>query len=1238
MSEKAFKPEPSKDSSDRIKRTDPDKESRGLPFLFNREQTEALSKTMSVGFDEGPTVKPSGNVQAKAGPGQQPVARQMPDLSKLKPTVPPKSPAQLKKEEQFRETWGMQHMSPEKQMQLKLKYDKEGLEADMARGHFNNYVKQQAKQLKRNKHEKNLLNNKANAFKRAMIQNKIAYGSPEYNTAVKQCFPDFDTELPAYKKDVGKNPVNDDPKLEHEADVMGKQAAEGKTVQKQEEEKERQAKKGGSNPPSPSGSGTKTKLPEEVQSKMENSFGTSFSDVNIHPNDEGAKDMGALAYTQGKDVHFAPGQYSPGTQKGQELIGHELTHVEQQKAGKVQPTAQGKGMAVNDDPKLENEADEMGKKASEGKAAAPQVADTTQNIRRKEINDEEKINEPSNEKSKKEGAGVRIILFNPKKDYVKAYTIVGDNLKEAFELDNGSIVETQPDATPYVNLTAIKGVNKKTEEVFYVPSVYAGVYLDKLVAQSNRVKKYGMIWREELTSEERRIYLEQKKYSDVEIEKILGDKNSIETFFALYRNKPGNAKSAVRKVLDYNTRVFVISVPFPGWSYVETEDGERGYVKSAAVNTRMPSNNSKLYQIQEADNLEKIIDGQYGTVSDRRLFANAIMHVNNPDNSPGKGVVYKGTFSPRELIKVTSYDKFHVNKKQWIWIPDESFVYSIAEQLPDYSVKEKVKEYARDISGFVAGYVDQIWPQGYGMQTEGNVGITFGVPVGVDIQAITSFYRKDADNFVVRRYIRGGVGLDTGLGYGLYIGSSKGIGAGAEAGVNASAMGTGYSDIEFTFPFKKDTVLITMLASLMEGPKVDDAGTVVKKTPKKAFYEFLHSATAIDLDTSKYITKSKAAIGLVAQGSGEAQGGFFTDKKKRKKYKAKYDRHKEQDAPSAIKVPLLNRLKIKAGAFLKQEAFLGVDLEDIERDEETRQVKKAKGSIFVDLSAQGNLSIPLLPAIALEGGGEAKLIFNYENGDWEQVGAQLVYKSGELESYQGPGMEIAAGFSNEEIKDLTNKNKLELGDILSVLSKIKFKKRFELLPSINIGRKFHNAIRKQDRAKVLLKENYGHAGGSLENYLTIDVDFSKFMNKEGAKDLITAAKEVIENIKNSLDLDTKSPEPLIKEFIQHIMDVITKGKPIIDTSVFFPIWEFLTKYDAIVNAELALVGKIGAAAGANVAAAEGKIRIEGSMEAGSFKKENVMNIINRLLSKDKVNFLLDLFNPEQGETVEKQTN
>ncbi|MBN2422746.1 DUF4157 domain-containing protein, partial [Candidatus Woesearchaeota archaeon] len=86
-------------------------------------------------------------------------------------------------------------------------------------------------------------------------------------------------------------------------------------------------------------------------------------------NSDQATNMGALAYTQGNDVHFAPGQYNPGSQQGQELIGHELTHVVQQRQGRVAPTKQGKGLPVNDNPALEKEADEMGAKAAQGGGA-----------------------------------------------------------------------------------------------------------------------------------------------------------------------------------------------------------------------------------------------------------------------------------------------------------------------------------------------------------------------------------------------------------------------------------------------------------------------------------------------------------------------------------------------------------------------------------------------------------------------------------------------------------------------------------------------------------------------------------------------------------------------------------------------------------------------------------------------------------------------------------------------------
>ncbi|WP_221417892.1 DUF4157 domain-containing protein, partial [Fulvivirga kasyanovii] len=115
-------------------------------------------------------------------------------------------------------------------------------------------------------------------------------------------------------------------------------------------------------------------LPDAVKGKMEGAFGTSFADIKVHNNSSQAQKIGALAYAQGNDIHFAPGQYNPASSKGQELIGHELTHVVQQRQGRVKATTQAKGLAVNDDPALEQEADTMGAKAARGQAINSGVA------------------------------------------------------------------------------------------------------------------------------------------------------------------------------------------------------------------------------------------------------------------------------------------------------------------------------------------------------------------------------------------------------------------------------------------------------------------------------------------------------------------------------------------------------------------------------------------------------------------------------------------------------------------------------------------------------------------------------------------------------------------------------------------------------------------------------------------------------------------------------------------------
>ena len=66
-------------------------------------------------------------------------------------------------------------------------------------------------------------------------------------------------------------------------------------------------------------------------------------------------EMDAKAFAKGNVVQFAPGQFRPDTEHGQQLIQHELAHVAQQARGGVR--ADVEGLNVNADEGLEHQAD-----------------------------------------------------------------------------------------------------------------------------------------------------------------------------------------------------------------------------------------------------------------------------------------------------------------------------------------------------------------------------------------------------------------------------------------------------------------------------------------------------------------------------------------------------------------------------------------------------------------------------------------------------------------------------------------------------------------------------------------------------------------------------------------------------------------------------------------------------------------------------------------------------------------
>ncbi len=98
-----------------------------------------------------------------------------------------------------------------------------------------------------------------------------------------------------------------------------------------------------------------TGMPDNLKAGIESLSGFSMDDVRVHYNSSKPATVQALAYTQGTDIHVAPGQ--------EKHLPHEAWHVAQQMAGRVSPTTNINGMPVNDNVALEHEADVMGEKA-----------------------------------------------------------------------------------------------------------------------------------------------------------------------------------------------------------------------------------------------------------------------------------------------------------------------------------------------------------------------------------------------------------------------------------------------------------------------------------------------------------------------------------------------------------------------------------------------------------------------------------------------------------------------------------------------------------------------------------------------------------------------------------------------------------------------------------------------------------------------------------------------------------
>jgi hypothetical protein len=87
-------------------------------------------------------------------------------------------------------------------------------------------------------------------------------------------------------------------------------------------------------------------LPGSVRERFEGHFGVDFTAVRVHTGADAAdlcRDLGARAFTHGRHVYFAPGEWAPGSTEGTRLVAHELAHVVQQGSAPRQSGTSARG-------------------------------------------------------------------------------------------------------------------------------------------------------------------------------------------------------------------------------------------------------------------------------------------------------------------------------------------------------------------------------------------------------------------------------------------------------------------------------------------------------------------------------------------------------------------------------------------------------------------------------------------------------------------------------------------------------------------------------------------------------------------------------------------------------------------------------------------------------------------------------------------------------------------------------
>jgi hypothetical protein len=153
--------------------------------------------------------------------------------------------------------------------------------------------------------------------------------------------------------------------------------------------------------------------------------------------------------------------------------------------------------------------------------------------------------------------------------------------------------------------------------------------------------------------------------------------------------------------LDFNARVFVLAEYARNWVRLRTDEGVEGFVDRNYLFIGAPEPEAKLYRTQAGDTALGIAQQQYHCGEwgkDGRFFTNVLVHVNEGEGDPRRGIYKEDTNGSWATTKVRA--------GYWIWIPSEGFARSLAGVVSSGSISYELWQKLKGFVGFLVGLVD----------------------------------------------------------------------------------------------------------------------------------------------------------------------------------------------------------------------------------------------------------------------------------------------------------------------------------------------------------------------------------------------------------------------------------------------------------------------------------------------------------------------------------------------------